>query len=264
MIEMDANSVDAIVCDPPYGIMGDSTAVAFDVATWEQALRTLKPGSYLTAFGSTRTYHRLVCAIEDAGFDIRDTVMWLHGQGFPKGDNLKPACEPIVLARKPKKGGSSNKLNIDKCRIGTDDIQINKLERWSGFGQVKKPSYTPVKSKGRWPANIMLDEQAATMLDKQSEKVGSGGASRFFYCAKANKKERGEGNMHPTVKPIELMRWLVRLVTPPNGTVLDPFAGTGTTGIACIREGFNFLGLEIKREYCQTARRRISQCLTHG
>ena len=219
------------------------------------------------------------------------------------GTALKPANEPIVLARKPLsektiaenvlKWGTGG-LNIDATRIPTDETLMRPARQgigdvggWSSYKQKDGMYGTPL-GKGRFPANVILDEEAGKMLDGQSgiskstggtgEKskqwdngvIGwkgqatggfgdTGGASRFFYCAKASKKERGESNTHPTVKPLALMRYLVRLVTPPDGTVLDPFAGSGSTLVASMLEGFNFIGFEISKEYCIIAEKRISQ-----
>jgi site-specific DNA-methyltransferase (adenine-specific) len=354
---LEAGSVDAVVCDPPYEIafMGrswDQRGVAFDPATWAEALRVLKPGGYLLAFGGTRTYHRLACAVEDAGFEIRDTICWLYGSGFPKSKNLdgdregwgtalKPAHEPIVVARKPLIGTvaanvlahGTGALNVDGCRIGFSEAEpydIAKVCRPNTAGEnhagavMNRPDAptVSVNAAGRWPANVALDEDAAAMLDEQSgtlapgnhpamrsagvggyhgwptgtngERVptDAGGASRFYYVAKADSAERNAGlegfevraigimddrpsgdsdqrrgrrdgnprvmrNPHPTVKPVALMRWLVRLVTPPGGLVLDPFTGSGTTGIAALREGFSFVGFEQDPEYVEIARARI-------
>ena len=338
-------SVDAIVTDPPYGLgfMGkkwDDLPPGLEFA--EQALRVLKPGGHLLAFGGTRTYHRLACAIEDAGFEIRDCLAWLYGSGFPKSHNLKdewqgwgtalkPAHEPIVLARKPLTGTvagnvlehGTGALNIDGCRIGTEGATTRTHQADYGKSGWRTGHGIESIDAGRWPANVILDPEAGAMLDEQSgnlrpatsrtkrEKIGgtdrflertgdlqrdevypdSGGASRFFYCAKASKRERNAGlegfeerarrtyeggpivsadhpdtspggrqtaaNVHPTVKPIALMRWLVRLVTPPNGTVLDPFLGSGTTGIAAKLEGFDFIGIEREAEYLAIAQARI-------
>jgi len=354
------------------------------VEFWKEVLRVLKPGAHLLSFGGTRTYHRMVCNIEDAGFEIRDQIQWLYGSGFPKsldiskaidkaagakrtksnfkqidgkrmiaqsihavckicgkrqfsgnackcpdssknavtdaakcwqgfGTALKPAYEPIVLARKPLsektvaknvlKWGTGG-LNIDGCRIdsvgphgtaGRKKLQFAKLNDskfLGGFNETKSPP----NSQGRFPANLLLDEQAAEMLDRQSglssdnlritsggknrvqsnslapkgmnkpgkENLGqrgfsdSGGASRFFYCAKASKSERGKDNNHPTVKPLKLMHHLVTLITPPNGKVLDPFAGSGTTGIACQRYGFDFVGIEKEKRYVRIAKKRLA------
>ena len=323
------NSIDACVTDPPYelGFMGkawDRSGVANDPATWEAVLRVLKPGGYLLAFGGTRTHHRMVCAIEDAGFEIRDEIQWLYGSVFPKSHNgpwggtaLKPACEPICVARKPLIGTvaanvlehGTGALNIDGCRIATDDAlgggSSTRGQQMSGGWRRpwmddpaavaanaarSRDSVAKSEALGRWPANVILDPEAAAILDEQSGTLQSGdpgssivgpdrqrncygkfgggipltgygdtgGASRFFYCAKPGKKERGEGNSHPTVKPIALLRYLVRLVTPPGGTVLDPFAGSGTTLLAALQEGFDCIGIELNEEYIEISKRRLS------
>ena len=381
MRKLDDNSVDSIVTDPPYelGFMGkswDSTGIAYNVDVWREALRVLKPGGHLIAFSGTRTYHRMASAIEDAGFEIRDMMQWLHGSGMPHGQDisksidkklgktrevigrshngsgaqpnklnnhahgdtgigyadgsgkifditapasdeakqrsgwnthLKPSCEPMVLARKPlsEKTVADNVLrwgtgglNIEDSRIGYQSVKDKEKCGFHGrnvdsdiYG---KYGTMPPKSNvntGRFPANVLLDETAAAILDEQSGTLtsgkvkpegfvgkytgniygkfahnqlnpasvygDSGGASRFFYCSKASKKERGDGNIHPTVKPLKLMEYLVTLVTPPNGVVLDPFAGSGTTGIAAKNKGFGFVGIEQNDDYCEIARRRI-------
>lgn len=353
MAAMEADSVDAIVSDPPYGLsfMGKGWDHAVPgVEFWAEALRVAKPGAHLVAFGGTRTYHRLTCAIEDAGWEIRDCLSWLYGSGFPKSHNgpwggtaLKPAWEPIVLARKPLIGTvaanvaehGTGGLNIDGCRIGTDAGWSYPNGRggqgWHGRESLPTDLTVPKKAEaGRWPANVALDEEAAAMLDEQSgDKCGggrfttggagyddagrgntfgggfrgastrgmpsldTGGASRFFYCAKASRAERERGlegaptlevsrygeqgqgpspqqtprepkaaaNHHPTVKPVALMRWLCRLVTPPGGLVLDPFTGSGTTGCAAVAEGFRFVGAELNPEYAEIARRRIAAAI---
>ena len=362
---LEDNSIDSVVTDPPYelGFMGkkwDSTGIAYNVELWKECLRVLKPGGHLLAFGGTRTYHRMVCAIEDAGFEIRDCIQWIYGSGFPKshdiskaidkkfgakrevvgyssnpngnsqgytgeryskkrqtkfgivqdqplktapstneakqwdgwGTALKPANEPIVLARKPisektiaenvMKWGTGG-LNIDGCRIGTDIVGWGGRPS-SGYsgGLDTDTSGKPRPVEGRFPANIILDEEAGRMLDEQQE-----GASRFFYCAKPSKKERNMGledvepttvddgrnkpidnpflrgktprrNTHPTVKPVKLMEYLITLVTPPNGIVLDPFFGSGTTGVAAVNLGFNYIGIELDEQYVEIARRRIN------
>ncbi len=360
---LDDNSVDSIVTDPPYelGFMGkkwDSTGIAYNIELWKECLRVLKPGGHLLAFGGTRTYHRMTCAIEDAGFEIRDCIQWLYGCGFPKSHNiskaidkkfgakiakqwagwgtaLKPANEPIVLARKPisektiaenvMKWGTGG-LNIDGCRIKYrsekdfesakgGDSGSTKCNIFSANGKKQSEKITPL---GRFPANVILDEEAGKLLDEQSgiskgsskprknKGTGnicygdyktiitqndtwgdSGGASRFFYCAKASKKERNMGledvepttvddgrnkpidnpflrgktprqNTHPTVKPVKLMEYLITLITPPNGIVLDPFIGSGTTGIAAVNLGFNYIGFELDKTYYNIAIKRIS------
>ena len=341
-------SVDSVVCDPPYelGFMGkswDSTGVAYDVSLWGEVLRVLKPGGHLLAFGGSRTYHRLACAVEDAGFEIRDQIMWVYGSGFPKslnigkqdgcedwvgwGTALKPAHEPIVVARKPLVGTVAANvlewgvggLNIDGCRVGTNDEFGGGAKGTSGFASgYEHDGWVAGSALGRWPANLIHDgsdevlelfpETSAgarpakankptgehyeggwgPISDGERVEFSGGSAARFFYCAKAGKKERNAGldhmeaklltgrdpgqdamavphktrtkttaNHHPTVKPIALMRYLVRLVTPPNGTVLDPFTGSGTTGIAAVLEEFRFVGIEQNEEYARIAEARI-------
>jgi len=297
--ELPDNSIDSVVSDPPYGLAFMGKKWDYDVPSvelWREVLRVLKPGGHLLSFGGTRTYHRMVVAIEDAGFEIRDQIMWIYGSGFPKSMNikegemkgwgtaLKPANEPIVLARKPLEKGltvaenvlkwGTGALNIDETRIGTEQIE-----------------------KGRWPANVLFDEEAAKALDTQQAEV-----SRFFYVAKASKRERNAGldecdhnecdhvctlkpqktkqgnrpgspdmtgkfpdhdhrpsggNNHPTVKPVKLMEYLIKLVCPPNGIVLDPFMGSGTTGVAAINLGFEVLGIEREAEYITIAEKRM-------
>jgi len=395
MKELERNSIDSVVTDPPYALafMGkdwDSLKPKeyqeFSQEWGEQALRVLKPGAYLLAFSGTRTYHRMVVGLEEAGFEIKDQIEWLYGSGFPKsldiskavdshldkederevvgekelwghntgkgrggqyandyapktgkrekqditapatpearkwngwGTALKPAHEPIVLAQKPREGTYAENvleygvggLNIDESRIKTkgekprgSGNEAEGTNAYGDFGGLEGESITP--DEGRWPANVVLNPKAAAMLDEQSgvresgfmnQKVeggdfnvygkhyerqagptygDSGGASRFFYCAKAHKSERNAGledleektvqeyrsirsergkgydeaskakNDIATLKPINLMRYLVRLVTPPDGTVLDPFAGSGTTGCACEIEGFDYILIE--------------------
>lgn len=401
-------SIDAVVCDPPYGLgfmgkawdtVGEGRAFAAWSETWAiEALRVLRPGGHLLAFGGTRMFHRLTCALEDVGFEVRDVLSWLYGSGFPKsmdlskaidkaagatrpdvgpnpraaqqtpkagtpalgdfagspdtltgpatpeaatwegwGTALKPGWEPIVMARKPPAGTvaanvlehGTGALNIDGCRIGwagaADEAEAKAKNRHGDFGTAQggnavygdftmladRENYDP---EGRWPANVVLDEEAAAMLDEQTApgKAGRtpgarsggvyngtgqgdvveawhepGGASRFYYVAKPSRAERevglagrervkvGDGrtvpndtaylrdeserlNSHPTVKPIDLMAWLCRLVTPPGGIVLDPFTGSGSTGIAALREGFQFVGVEREAEYVAIARARLA------
>jgi DNA modification methylase len=323
-------SVDSIVTDPPYelGFMGkswDSTGVAYDVAVWAECLRVLKQGGHLLAFGGSRTYHRLAVAIEDAGFQIRDQIMWVYGSGFPKslnvakqdgcevwqgwGTALKPAHEPIVLARKPLDGTVAKNvlthgvggINIDGCRVAypEGEVDFDRVQRQqaNGSGNTISNAFgasalvgTEIKTykeNGRFPANfihdgsdevleLFPDTKSGRLSDGHKQGSGmfgliggqtivgnyggdSGSAARFFYCAKANKKDRNEGatNNHPTVKPTDLMRYLVRLVTPPNGVVLDPFTGSGSTGKAAVLEGFNFIGVEQSAEYFEIAQARI-------
>ena len=352
------NHVDAIVTDPPYelGFMGkgwDKSGIANSVEMWKEALRILKPGGHLLAFSGSRTYHRMTCAIEDAGFEVRDQIMWLYGSGFPKshdvskaidreegaerdvvgqarrnmmtngkntygkwdesgeynitapatdaakqwqgwGTALKPAHEPICVARKPLIGTVAQNVltwgtggvNVDGCRVGeeggTTRNGLGDRPEGDSVGFRVGHSIQQLNS-GRWPANIIHDGSDEAV-------DGMGEASRFFYCAKASKRDRDEGcegmeekarptmgsgiggqpdkqrvnsrNHHPTVKPTDLMRYLCRLVTPPNGLVFDPFTGSGSTGKAAILEGFRFLGCDMTAEYIDIARARIEHAIT--
>jgi len=337
---LEPESVDSVVTDPPYALafMGKDWD-SFETKEYqkfcrewgEQVLKVLKPGAYLLAFSGTRTYHRMVCGLEDAGFTIKDQIDWLYGSGFPKshdiskaidkhsrakrwngwGTALKPSHEPIVLAQKPRERTYAENvlkygvggLNIDSSRIPhNEDISVgyNKPEMQEGWKrewmddekrweEYKKEAVDNANKKGRWPANIVLNPKVTAMLDEQSGKLrsgqhsnsernrkaegmffggwarggnwygDSGGASRFFYCAKAHKSERNAGlkdleevkNDIATLKPINLMRYLVRLVTPPDGTVLDPFAGSGTTGCACEIEGFDYILIEKRKRFAE-------------
>ena len=254
------NFVDSIVTDPPYGISFKNQDWDYEVpsvSVWKECLRVLKPGGHLLSFSSPRTYHRIAINIEDAGFEIKDQIMWVYGSGFPKSGNLKPAHEPIVLARKPLDKNSikenveeygTGSLNISDCRVGDERIKINKLENWSGFGELKRPDYTSTVSYGRYPANFIHDG-----LEEEW--------SKYFYCAKANKKDKEDYNNHPTVKPIDLMRYLCRLVTPKDGFVLDPYMGSGSTGKAAILEAFNFIGIELSKDYYDIAEKRINKAI---
>ncbi len=331
MAEFEPATFDACVCDPPYGLgfMGKGWDHGLPgVEFWKHVLRVLKPGAHLLAFGGTRTFHRLTCAIEDAGFEVRDCLCWLYGTGFPKsldvskaidkladadtaerwqgwGTALKPAWEPIIMARVPLDGTvaanvlrhGTGAINVDSCRIpiDTEEALVSKDFRTTpatafamnpGRSSPRRPAIPhrqphPLSvrhhAKGRWPANVCLDEAAARALDEQTEHLhwsggkGAGrGPSRFFYCPKASRAERqaglgdGDGsghitNAHPTVKPVSLMCWLVRLVTPPDGRVIDPFMGSGSTGCACVLEGVDFVGIDQSEHYCEIARR----CIAH-
>lgn len=323
------------------GFMGkqwDTGETGFDPAFWVECLRVLKPGAHVVAFGGTRTYHRLACAIEDAGFEIRDSLQWLYGSGFPKshdvskgidraagaerevvgvrsyagghvqrssanklappigtfvrtqddrletvpstdaanqwsgwGTALKPACEPICLARKPLSESTvaanvlkwgCGALNIDGCRVHTAGSEakaynVKRLKpgatlvaeggNWRPDGD-DAARYEGVTKDGRWPANIILDG---------SDEVVAAFPKRFWYGSKADQDSR-LGSSHPTVKPVDLMQWLVRLVTPPGGLVLDCFAGTGTTAEACFREGMRCMLVEREAEYQADIRRRMA------
>ena len=287
--------VESVVTDPPYelGFMGkswDASGIAFDKKTWELAFQLLKPGGYLLAFSASRNYHRMAVAVEDAGFEIRDQIMWIYGSGFPKslnlgdgwGTALKPAHEPIVMARKFIEGTNKNNrekygtggINIDGCRVGKEILEEQIAGRSNKIGTFERKDMITPKREGRFPANVMHDG-----LDEEW--------ARFFYCPKTAKSERNQGlvefddkqyshdgrkksienpyqrnksiskNSHPTVKPFELMKYLCRLVTPKGGTVLDPFMGSGSTGMAAKDEGFNFIGIEREKEYFKISEQRI-------
>jgi len=398
------NSVDSIVTDPPYGLSFMGKKWDYDVPSielWKEAIRVLKPGGHLLSFAGSRTYHRMAVNIEDAGFEIRDQIMWVYGSGFPKSHNiekainkidgvefneipasgvgfmnaegaggynttlnqliqtgdsteraqqyegwgtaLKPAHEPIVVARKPLSESTiaenvllwgTGGINIDGCRVegamGKDRAEGKPRIDTDKYGKANS-TLNPQSPLGRFPANFIhdgSDEVVGLFPETKSTKsmrglqhsgrhggladIGknikegtdtlrghddSGSASRFFYCAKASKKDRNEGlegfeemtskfgnqkngedlgngsvndkfttqpakNFHPTVKPTSLMQYLVRLVTPKGGTVLDPFMGSGSTGKACVLEGFDFIGIELDPEYCKIAEARINHNLS--
>ena len=214
------------------GFMGqtwDGGDIAFKTKIWKEVFRVLKPGSVLLAFAATRNYHRLAVAIEDSGFEIFDMINWIYGSGFPKRKNLlKPAHEPIVVARK----GVNKELNLDECRVpSSDNDNTNQNE------------------KGRYPSNVIHDG-----LEEDW--------SKYFYCSKASKKEK-EDTTHPSVKPINLMRYLIKLVTRKKGTVLDPFAGTGTTGEAAILEGRQYYLIEKNKKYFKDIENRVGKYNKH-
>lgn len=403
---MPDNSIDSIVTDPPYGLSFMGKKWDYDVPgveIWKEAFRVLKPGGHILAFAGTRTQHRMAVNIEDAGFEIRDMIMWVYGSGFPKsmdigkaidkaageerdivgvnptyrkmqenaanynlkrnpnitapateaakqwdgwGTALKPALEPITVARKPvQKTVAENVLqwgtggiNVDGCRVGNEErTQLSGQamkpgkSTFVGLPESERPKGRPKTVQGRWPANFIHDgsDEVVGLFPntKSSEPSPSGrygegiknngnriygnglnsstpnraplgdygSAARFFYCAKASTAERNKGldaletkqsigggggigqylldvnsasgkygsekapakNHHPTVKPINLMRYLCRLVTPPSGTVLDMFMGSGTTIIAANLEGFSAIGIEREKEYIEIAEKRI-------
>ena len=361
--ELEDNSIDSIVTDPPYGLsfmgkdwdtvkatretqsqvvkglgagmkmttLADNIEFEKWVTEWSmECMRVLKPGGYMLAFGGSRMYHRLASGVENAGFEIRDQMMWIYGSGFPKSRNigkdiekikvggiknlkqvgtkqgikvetgtsgysyskeyvpgksmggkqisgdipvyeitnewggwgtaLKPAHEPIVMARKPlsEKTVGNNVLEWGTGGINIDDSRIEGIKpevtRSSSMFQSKHDGRLSEESHiGRFPANVIFDEEAGKLLDEQYE-----GVSRFFYCPKTNKSDRSEGNIHPTVKPTDLMLYLIRLVTPKSGVTLDPFMGSGSTGKAAIRGGFDFIGIEREEEYMDIAESRIN------
>ena len=356
-----AESIDAVVSDPPYGLSFMGKRWDYDVPTvevWAECLRVLKPGGHLLAFAGTRTQHRMAVRIEDAGFEIRDMIAWVYGSGFPKsldvskaidkaagaereviGENpnhrgesqiqnpftkslgqngsitapatpeaqrwqgwgtaLKPALEPITVARKPLSGTvaetvlqyGTGALNVDGCRVGTDTIKTCAKPKGGSFSSVgNAQGFNGCEEShhvGRWPANLIHDGSdevtglfpetgpsgVAVGRNRTGVKKGycggfnvinadvgfgdSGSAARFFYCAKASKRDRGETNKHPTVKPTALMRYLCKLVTPPGGLILDPFTGSGSTGRGAVLEGFRFVGMELDAEHVAEAKRRI-------
>ena len=408
------NSIDSIVCDPPYELNfmnkgWDNCGISFNPDTWKKCYEALKPGGYLLAFGGSRTFHRIAVAIEDAGFEIRDTIMWLYGSGFPKSMNiglaidkkndikseiiasyerynepsgivnigqgerkkvihkvkkasnewqgwgtaLKPAYEPIIVARKPIEGTVVENvmkwgvggLNIDECRVETFEGELTPRNNKKGQNRVFNSSggYVEPNANGRFPANVIHDgsEEVEGLFPQEAGggsgtydftktsqenttyiitniKSGhhfgdSGSAARFFYTAKASKKDRDEGleafeateghakgngldrvcefcgtpqlkaelckcpvkswiakpkkNTHPTVKPCELMQYLVRLVAPKGATILDPFMGSGSTGKAVMFENrernanYKFIGIDLEEKYCQIAIARIDYAL---
>jgi site-specific DNA-methyltransferase (adenine-specific) len=379
---LDADSIDSVVTDPPYGLkfMGkDWDHGVPGKHFWKEILRVAKPGAFLLAFGGTRTFHRLACAIEDAGWEVRDCIMWVYGSGFPKSMNvqqainkaargddegewqgwgtaLKPAWEPIIVARKPLIGTvvdnvlrySTGAINIDASRIPANGDKLGGgaekkttpdqkgnwgwKRPWMDDKKMQEAHAARVRVNvvkgekiGRFPANIIHDgsEEAVAPFPKnnpgcktpssakctskyrpdQGEYQGqgpiypdNGSAARFFYCAKATKHDRDEGmdavearpfgysnqalaemkrgtterpatsdtntvklrkNNHPTVKPTNLMRYLCRLVTPPSGTILDPFMGSGSTGKAAMLEGFEFIGIDNDDEAFEVATVRV-------
>jgi site-specific DNA-methyltransferase (adenine-specific) len=329
--KMSPNAIDCIITDPPYELnfMGkgwDNAGVSFNKATWRKCLKVLKPGGYLLAFGGTRTYHRIACAVEDAGFEIRDCIMWLYGSGFPKSMNIglavdkKLGNESKVIGEGRSGGTSRAYQSLETTTAGAYQLKEAQNE-WKGWGTALKPSYEPIivarkPFRGSLVDNVMeygvgglnIDEcrvgdsgknvvgrfPANTILDTQEGEEWR----RYFYCAKASKKDRDEGleeyeektsgqlterkegsagitafagsrspkrNTHPTVKPTALMQYLIRLVAPKGATILDPFMGSGSTGKAVMYEnkernaGYKFIGIEKDAEYCKIAEARIKQ-----
>jgi site-specific DNA-methyltransferase (adenine-specific) len=252
----------------------DASGIAYDVSMWKEALRVLKPGGYLLAFSSARTYHWMTVAIEKAGFEIRDQIMWIYGNGFPKNHTmLKPAHEPICVARKRIKGSVSanvskhgtGTLRTDVCRLSSGRFPTNVVHDGSDETESVFAKFGESKSRKGKPRGSAKPGEGWGMTKTGAEYNDEGTPARFFYCAKASKKDRNEGevsNDHPTVKPTELMRYLVRLVTPPDGIVLDPFMGSGSTGKAAMLEGFKFAGIDMTPEYVDLSHARISHALS--
>jgi site-specific DNA-methyltransferase (adenine-specific) len=264
--------VDAVITDPPYemGFMSkawDQAGVSFDPNTWQIICQVLKPGGHMLAFGGTRTFHRIACAIEDGGFELRDTLMWLHSQGFPKsqkvspgqGTALKPAWEPITLARAPLMERTLTEnvalwgtggLNIDATRIPVTDGAVlgrrnTSSNGWkNSSGGDSEAISNPIAAAGRWPANVVATDDVLGEL------------SRFFFCSKASTEERAMNN-HPTIKPLALCEWLVQLICRETDIVLDPFMGSGSTLVAAQRLGRRAIGIEISEEYCEIAAERV-------
>jgi len=280
------------------GFMGqtwDGGDIAFNKDFWKEVFRVMKPGAVLLSFAATRNYHRMAVAVEDAGFEIFDMINWIYGSGFPKRKNyLKPGHEPIVMARK----GVNKSLNIDESRVPgyewdtTKNRREPKKHKEAIYKLGLKKTGTGEKVEGRYPANVIHDgsEEVIEEFRKFGEDKGAkapvqkeqgnyffydheykkrgddgksfqgdtGTAARFFYCAKASKKEKGNTE-HPTVKPLELMRYLVKLVTPKDGTVLDPFAGTGTTGEAALLEGRKYYLIEREKNYFKDIEKRLKK-----
>lgn len=363
--QLQDNSLDSLVTDPPYLIKfmnkewDTENSPAGDSKFWELVLKKLKPGAHGLIFGHSRQHHRVMTALEDAGFEIRDCLMWLYGSGFPKSHNisiaidkqvngmkhrgkrmnhgttlvtsdgekleyntsveehkamssesekwegwgtaLKPAYEPIILVRKPLekrltvaknvlKHGVGG-INIDDSRVETDEdfsnvtprpIQKLNSQKHNENSESYKKAKEKLQEKGRFPSNVIVDQEAGELLNKQVE-----GSNRFFYCPKVSKKERNLGcesltgkvrnmvnsgglendpkwaprvskNHHPTVKPIALMKYLIKLITPPGGKVLDPFMGSGSTGMAAVLLDNMFIGIEMDKEYYAIAHERLN------
>lgn len=301
LAKLPENSVDAIVTDPPYGIGiggaawdgrdirragsgGPSVRAEEAFERWTrvwamECRRVLKPGGHLLAFGASRTFHRLVVGVEDAGLEVRDQLLWLHAQGFPKSHRLpgglattlKPAYEPILLARAPLDG--TTEINLGSWGTGALNIEATRV------GEARYwPAHVTISHSPDCADTTCAVDCPAGLLDRARPKTQ---ASRLFFCPKATRAERETGceqlprrtvalytgkrhsqrvvrNVHPTVKPIGLMRWLVRLVTPPGGLVLDPFTGSGTTGIAAVMEDRMFLGIEREGAYVDIACARLT------
>jgi len=263
--ELPDGCVDAIVTDPPYGLRFMGLRWDYNIpeeAIWRECYRVLRPDGHLLAFSSPRTYHRMTVRIEDAGFEVVDMLAWLFGSGMPKGKQLlRPGLEPITLGRK-----GAGKLQIADCMIPHEDRERwptnvlhdgseEVLERFPNApGQLAKASTSDTQRAGQNTYGKMRRGSNGTTPRKDSETS----ASRFFYCAKASPTERGPGNTHPTVKPLALMQYLCRLVTPPQGLILDPYVGSGSTAVAGMREGYSVYGIENDPASFEIARNRVA------
>ena len=294
--DFEDNYFDSVVTDPPYGISFMSKSWDYDVPQvelWKEVYRVLKPGGHLLSFAGSRTYHRMAVNIEDAGFEIRDMLGWLYGSGFPKSHNIGKAVDKIQgnereIESVERSGKTSRAYQSEEQTTAGIYSKTKGNSEWEGWGTALKPAHEPIVmarkpfntlvaenvlthgtgginidecrvggKEGRFPANIIHDgsEEVLEVFEE---------SSRFFYCAKASKAERGNKNNHPTVKPIKLMEYLVKLVTPKEGIVLEPFAGSGTTLIACKQQGFNYIGIEREQEYCDIAEARLKGVQVQG
>jgi site-specific DNA-methyltransferase (adenine-specific) len=296
--ELEDNSIDSVVTDPPYGISYLNNSWDIQVPTaefWKEVYRVLKPGGHVLSFSSARTYHRMTVNIELAGFEIRDQIMWMYGQGMPKSQNIGKAVDKI----KGNKREVVEVKDVYKFSLHSEGkrtkvpYEVTKGDsEWEGWGTGLKPAHEPIcvarkpiskktiaenviefgtgainiegskiisEDKERHPANVIFDETSVEALISQNPD-----AEKFFFVSKPDIKEKSIGfdegkNSHPTVKPVALMAHLCKLVTPPNGLILDPFMGSGSTGVSALCCGFKFIGMELGDEYYKICRTRINQ-----